>query len=70
MVEDLVLPSKFLKVGSEISHLLFHRSHLWRLATGGECLSVDFHRSCPNHTVLLYRCDERLRCAFPTDGTN
>ena len=43
LIEDLVLPGKFLKVGSEISYLFFHRRHIWRLATGGEGLSVDFH---------------------------
>ena len=70
LVEDLVLPSKFLKVGGEISHLLLHRSYLWRLATGGEQLRIDFHRLRPDDAVLLYRCGERQRCAFPTDGAN
>jgi hypothetical protein len=70
LVEDLVLPGEFLKVGSEISYLFLHRSHLWRLATGGKRLSVNFHRSRPDHAVLLYRCDEKQRCAFPTDGAN
>uniref|UniRef100_A0A2N9EYR6 Uncharacterized protein n=1 Tax=Fagus sylvatica TaxID=28930 RepID=A0A2N9EYR6_FAGSY len=59
LVKDLVLSGEFLKVGSEISYLFLHRSHLRRLATGGKRLSVYFHRSRPDHAVLLYRCGER-----------
>uniref|UniRef100_A0A2N9IQW6 Uncharacterized protein n=1 Tax=Fagus sylvatica TaxID=28930 RepID=A0A2N9IQW6_FAGSY len=65
LVKDLVLSSEFLKVCSEISYLFLHRSHLRRLATGGKRLSMYFHRSRPDHAVLLYRCGERQICAFP-----
>ena len=43
LVEGLVLPGELLKVGREVSYLLLHRSHFWRLTTGREQLCVNFH---------------------------
>ena len=43
LIEGLVLPGELLEVGCEVSYLLFHFSHFWRLATGREQLCIDFH---------------------------
>ena len=70
LVKDLVLPGEFLKVGSEISYLFLHRSHLGRLATGGKRLSVYLHRSRPDHAVLCIGAVKSKDVRFPTDGAN
>uniref|UniRef100_A0A2N9HII7 Uncharacterized protein n=1 Tax=Fagus sylvatica TaxID=28930 RepID=A0A2N9HII7_FAGSY len=65
LVKDLVLLGEFLKVGSEISYLLLHRSHLRRLATGGKRLSVYFYRSRPDHAVLCIGAVKSKDARFP-----
>ena len=70
LVKDLILLGEFLKVGSEVSYLLLHRSHLRRLATGGKRLSVYFHRSRPDHAVLCIGAVKSKDALVPTDGAN
>jgi hypothetical protein len=41
--EGVVLLGELLKVGREVSHLLLHCSHFWRLTTGREQLCINFH---------------------------
>jgi hypothetical protein len=55
----------FLKVGSEISYLFLHRSHLRGLAIGGKRLSVYFHQSRPDHAVLCIGAAKSKDARFP-----
>ena len=43
LIEGLVLLGELLEVGCEVSHLLLHYSHFWRLTTGREQLCINFH---------------------------